>query len=160
VVKTNPSTLFHRLCRRWRGTVPRAEDHAGDHPKWVRLQTKVQWYQFRLEGINDLYAGITERGKESLERLLAEIMAEPERGRAAVVEIVKCELKALAKVKSSIADNATQLRMLGEEVADIQKDINGSNKRRFQQNTSSLRAMEAANIQVLTVSPCVTDHPA
>jgi hypothetical protein len=30
--------------------------------------------------------------------------------------------------KCSIADNATQLKMLEEEVADIQKDINGSNK--------------------------------
>jgi kinetochore protein Spc7/SPC105 len=115
----------------------------------VRLQTKVQWYQFRLEGINDLYAGIAKREKESLEDLSitqdlfaeitptleyieaqhAEIMAELERERAAVVEIDKCDPKALAEVKSSIADNATQLKMLEEEVADIQKDINGSNKR-------------------------------
>ena len=56
-------------------------------------------------------------------------MAELERERAAVVEIDKCDPKALAEVKSSIADNATQLKMREEEVADIQKDINGSTKR-------------------------------
>jgi len=102
-----------------------------------------------LEGINDLYAGVTKREKESLEDLSithdllveitptldyievqhGEIMAALERGCAAMVKIDKCDRKALAEVKSSIADNATQLRMLEEEVADIQKDIKGSNKR-------------------------------
>jgi hypothetical protein len=101
-----------------------------------------------LEGINDLYAGVTKREKESLEDLSitqgllakiaptldyieaqhAEIMAELERECVAMVEIDKCDPKVLAEVKSSIVDNATHLKMLDEEVADIQKDINGSNK--------------------------------
>jgi septal ring factor EnvC (AmiA/AmiB activator) len=76
----------------------------------------------------DLFAEITPT-PEYIEAQHAEIMAELEREHTAVVEIDRCDPKALAEVKSSIADNATQLKMLEEEVADIQKDINGSNKR-------------------------------
>ncbi|PVG03274.1 hypothetical protein CPB86DRAFT_779615 [Serendipita vermifera] len=114
----------------------------------VRSKTKLQWYRWRLEGINDLYRAVDIREKEALQdlaqtqALAAEvttysdqieqehrrIMAELEQERAAVSEIEKCDPKALAEVKSSIADYATQLKMLEEEITEIQNDIEGTDQ--------------------------------
>jgi len=149
IVKTNPPLCFVAYAAGEEEQLPELKMMLESIRAMVRLKTKVEWYKWRLEGITDLYAKVAGREKESLEdlgitqallaeinpgldyveRQHAEIMAELERERAAVVEIEKCDPKALAEVKSSIADNATQLKMLGEEVADIQKDISNSNKR-------------------------------
>jgi septal ring factor EnvC (AmiA/AmiB activator) len=84
-------------------------------------------------------------------------MAELERERAAVVEIDKCDPKALAEVKSSIADNATQLKMLEEEVADVRKDIDSSNKRgedfRVEQKTLQQKIDNASKMIFNSITP-------
>ena len=69
MVKTNPPPCFIAYAEGGEEQFLELKMMLETIRSMVRLQTKVQWYQFRLEGINDLYAGIAKREKESLEDL-------------------------------------------------------------------------------------------
>lgn len=177
MVKTNPPPCFIAYAEGGEDQLPELKTTLESIRSMVRLQTKVKWYQYRLEGITGLYTAVAKREKESLEDLSitqdllneitptldyvevqhAQIMAELEKERAAVVKMDKCDPKALAEVKSSIADNATQLKMLEEEVADIRKDVDGSNKRgedfRAEQKSLQQKIDHASTVIFHSITP-------
>lgn len=99
-------------------------------------------------------------------------MAELERERAAVVEIEKCDQKALAEVKSTIVDYAsvlvsslfvffsldlcsTQIKMLEEEMAETQSEISSHQKRG--DDFKSERTTLQKRLEVAT-KVCTTGH--
>ncbi|KIM34159.1 hypothetical protein M408DRAFT_60505, partial [Serendipita vermifera MAFF 305830] len=175
-VKTNPPAIFIDYAEGGPEQLPDLKATLETVRAMVRLRTKIQWYQWRFKDISNLLREVGERENDALQDLSktqqsiagltpaldilevqhAEIMAELERERAAVEEIEKCDPKELAEVKSSIADNATQLSMLEEEMADIQKETDGSEKRirDYQAEQKALeQKIESANQMVLSTMP-------
>lgn len=175
-VKTNPPAVFIEYAEGGGEQLPELKAMLESVRSMVRLLTKIQWYQWRFEGVTNLLQNVAKREKDALNDLSqtqqamteltptldvlevqhAEIMAELERERAAVEEIEKCDPKELAEVKSSIADNATQLKMLEEEMADIQKETDTSDRRmrEYQAEQKALeQKIEAASQMVRNTMP-------
>ncbi|KAG8834159.1 hypothetical protein FRC17_009419 [Serendipita sp. 399] len=143
LVRENPPTFFIEIASSNEEQLEECRIILETLRHLVRSRTRIQWYGWRYEGISDLCQTLETREKAALRdlnlaRSLApeisenariielehtHVMEELERERVAISEIESCDPKELAAIKAGIAENTTELKMLEEELAQLQSEI-------------------------------------
>ncbi|KAG8854027.1 hypothetical protein FRC20_001118 [Serendipita sp. 405] len=149
IVQDNPPTFFIEIASSNDEQLEECRIILETLRHLVRSRTRIQWYGWRYEGISDLCQTLDTREKAALRDLNlarslvpeisenariieiehAQITEELEREHAAVKEIESCDAKELAAIKAGIAENTTELRMLEEELAQLQSEIDAITQR-------------------------------